>query len=149
MTIAEKIPTLQLSDRTAKREEWLSAVEALAAEVMEWSYSQGWDVFTRSREADRDFSTEEHGASIIEIDAHPQDARSGSDVKLVLEPIAYNPVTGTGRVDFYVWPALYRVRLLHKPDNGEWIIRTDSGLDWPLPWNKETFTQIVHGLLKA
>ncbi len=149
MTVAEKIPTLQASEKASGREEWLSAVEALMTQVTEWSCSQGWDVVVRDREADRDFSNEEQWASVIEIDAHPQDARSGSDVKLVLEPMTYNSLTGTGRVDFYVWPALYRVRLLHGPDDGEWIVRTDSGLDWPLPWNKETFTQIVDGLLRA
>ena len=149
MTVAEQIPTMQTPVTTNGREEWLHAVKALMSQVTEWSHSQGWDVFARGREANRDFSYEEQGVSIIEIDAHPQDARSGSDVKLILEPMTYNSVTGTGRVDFYVWPALYRVRLLHKSDNGEWIIRTDSGLDWPLPWNQETFTQIVHGLLRA
>lgn len=149
MTVAEKLSTRQTPENTAGREEWLDAVEVLAAEVTEWSHSQGWDILARSRKADRDFFDEEQGVSIIEIDTHPQDDRSGSDVKLVLEPMAYNSVSGIGRVDFYVWPALYRVRLLHSPDNSNWIIRTDSGLDWPLPWNQETFTQIVHGLLRA
>lgn len=149
MTVAEKIPPLPASEKASGREEWLSAVEALMTDVTAWSHSQGWDVLARGRKADRDFSDAEQGASIIEIDAHPQDARSGSDVKLVLEPITYNSATGIGRVDFYVWPALYRVRLLHQSGSNAWILRTDSGLDWPLPWNKDTFTQIAHGLLKA
>ncbi len=149
MTVAEKVLTTSPEKKNTGRDEWLYAAKALMTQVTEWSHSQGWDVLARAREADRDFSTEEQGASIIEIDAHPQDARSGSDVKLVLEPITYNSVTGIGRIDFYVWPALYRVRLLYRLSSNEWTIRTDSGLDWPLPWSKETFMQIVHGLLKA
>ena len=117
--------------------------------MIEWSQLEGWDVLERSRKADRDLSPEDHSYQVIEIDAHPQDTRSGHDVKLILEPMAYNSATGIGRVDFYVWPAMYRVRLICKPSLNDWTVKTDSGLDWPHPWNRETFAQIARGFLSA
>ena len=148
MTVAEKIRTVEPAARDAKREEWVHAFEALVAKVIEWTQLQGWDSLVRSRKADRDLS-EEHSFPVVEIDAHRQDARAGRDAKLILEPMAYNSLTGIGRADFYVWPAMYRVRLIHKPGQNDWTVKTDSGLNWPHPWNRETFAQIAQGLLDA
>lgn len=43
--------------------------------------------------------------------------------------------------------------LLHKPRDKdrplEWVVRTESGLDWPHPWGRETFLALAEGLLKA
>ena len=68
-------------------------------------------------------------------------------MKLILEPMTHNPATRIGRVDFYVWPAMYRVRLLRGAHDVEWRVKTDSGIYWPMPWNKETFEYIAAGLL--
>ena len=149
MTVAEKIPTLEPAEKEARREEWVDAVDRLIADVVEWSQLEGWEVLARSRKTDRDLASEEHSFPVIEIDAHPQDVRSGRDVKLILEPMTYNPATETGRIDFYVWPAMYRVRLIRKPGQNEWTVKTDSGLDWPHSWNRESFAQIARGLLSA
>ena len=147
MAAAEKILMLEPAANSAGRNRWVYAVEALVAEVSEWSESEDWDVLVRGRKSDRDLSYEEHSLPVIEIDAHPQDARSGRDVKLILEPMTYNPATKIGRVDFYVWPAMYRVRLLKGAHDVEWRVKTDSGIYWPMPWNKETFEYIAAGLL--
>lgn len=149
MTVVEKMPMLEPAEKDAGQGEWRHALEALIADVTEWSQREDWDVLIRNRKADRDLSFEEHSFPVVEIDAHPQDARSGRDVKLILEPMTYNSATETGRVDFYVWPAMYRVRLIHKPGQNKWIVKTDSGLNWPHPWNRKTFTQIAQGLLSA
>lgn len=73
--------------------------------------------------------------------------------RLVLEPIARGVLGAQGRVDLYAWPSLFRVMLLHKPRGKDkpmkWVVRTDSGLDWPQPWNRETFLTLAEGLLNA
>ena len=63
--------------------------------------------------------------------------------RLILEPIARGIVGAQGRVDLYAWPSLFKVLLLHKPRGKdrplEWVVRTESGLDWPQPWGVRHF----------
>jgi len=70
-----------------------------------------------------------------------------------LEPIARGTVGAQGRVDLYAWPSLFRVMLLHKPRGKdrplEWVVRTESGLDWPQAWSRETFLTLADGLLNV
>ena len=42
---------------------------------------------------------------------------------------------------------MFRVMLLRQSD--QWIIRTESGLDWPQAWSQETFLTLADGLLRA
>jgi hypothetical protein len=142
-----------------RREDWLQAVETLFADVevwaREWLTSRertpafDWDVLRREKELGEDFSRDKYLVPVLEITLRPHEVILVREEKLMLEPIGFNPSTGTGRVDFFTWPAMYRVRLLDRAGEGHWTIKTDSGLDWPLPWNKETFVQIAEGLLKA
>ena len=70
--------------------------------------------------------------------------------RLILEPIARGVLEAQGRVDLYAWPSLFRVMLLHKPlgkDRGlAWGMRTESGIDWPQPWGRETFFTLAKGM---
>lgn len=72
---------------------------------------------------------------------------SAGDDELRLEPIARGVLHADGRVDLYAWPSMFRVMLLRK--GGEWVIRTESGLDWPQAWGRETFLTLADGLLRA
>jgi len=145
MTVAEKIPI------AAERSVWLETIETLLREAETWASAQGWKLTRRTKEftdeALSDDVQQNYTVPILEIAVPSQVAPRGRDEKLVLEPVMFNPLTGVGRVDFYAWPAMYRVRMIRRSD--EWTIKTDSGIDWPLPWNEQTFVQIAQGLAKA
>lgn len=149
---------MSISD-TGGSQEWMPAVEALFSDVEHWAREwltvsgwtplHGWDVVRQEKEIMDDFSQAKHIVPTLHVNARPQEITSGREVQLILEPITFNPSTGMIRVDFYVWPAMYRVRLLHEAKYDNWIVKTDSGLNWPLPWNEATFRQIAEGLLDA
>ena len=83
---------------------------------------------------------------MLEISA-PINQQEGVPRKyLVLEPIAYDVAGAKGRVDFYALPGLNRVMLLRSPELG-WFVRTDSGINWPYPWNQKTFIGLADALL--
>ncbi|MGI4790852.1 MAG: hypothetical protein ACRYFS_18630 [Janthinobacterium lividum] len=157
MAVAEKKPSVKPIEKEAGYEEWLQAVNALIDDVEMWARewlistgwtpAYGWDVLKRNIEIADEFSTDLYPVEVLEINSRPDDIKLGRDTKLVLEPVFYKPVTGIGRVDFYVWPAMYRVRLLHKTGRDKWIVKTDSHVNWPLPWNQESFILIAEDLL--
>jgi len=130
---------LSQSDKTDLLADWLNAVNRLVSDISVWAQEDGWTV-----RADQIEITEEalgpYTAPMLEIDT--------PDGRLILEPIARIVFRGEGRVDFYAWPTLFRVMLLYKPTEKRWIVRTDSGINWPHPWNRETFVAIGKGLLK-
>ena len=69
--------------------------------------------------------------------------------QLVLEPLG---VTFGSRavVDFYVWPQLYRVRLLNELNNRDgWRVRTDSGIYLREDWSRENFLRLANDLMTA
>ena len=72
---------------------------------------------------------------------------TAGDDELRLEPIARGVLHADGRVDLYAWLSMFRVMLLRKSD--QWIIRTESGLDWPQACSQETFLMLADGLLRA
>lgn len=144
MTVAEKMPAV-----AAERSVWLETIEKLLSEVETWSSHHGWPTHRRSKEFSEGFTQSKYTTPVLEIVVpFPQPAR-GRDEKLILEPMTFTSSTGIGRVDFYAWPALYRLRMVRGNNDNEWIIKTDSGIDWPLPWNEQTFAQIAQGLAKA
>ncbi len=120
----------------------------LADEVQAWAgqeAARGWRVEREEKELAEEVVGGAYRVPVVTIIA-PQG-------RLVLEPIARGTVGAQGRVDLYAWPSLFRVMLLHKPRGKdkpiEWVVRTDSGLDWPQPWSRETFLALADGLLNA
>ena len=102
----------------------------LADDVQSWATQEaarGWRVETEERELAEEVVGGAYRVPVVTIHA-PQG-------RLIMEPIARGTVGAQGRVDLYAWPSLYRVMLLHKPHNHEyeWVVRTESGLDWPQP----------------
>jgi hypothetical protein len=143
--VNSEAPRKTVERRMARRRtEWVEAVTALADDVAKWASDHAarfnWSVECHDERLSEVFTGGEYTVPVVEM-------RVDVD-KLVLEPIARRTLGAEGRVDLYAWPRHYRVMLLHQKD-GSWIVRTDSGLDWPSPWNEATFVQLAEGLLKA
>ena len=153
MTVAEKIPILQLSENSTEREEWVQAISTLIAEVTEWSHSLGWRTAVHDTgiidESWPEQSQKEYIVPVLDIITEQNYSGLAREVKLVIEPVFFDPARSLGRVDFYVWPALYRVRLLHKTGSRKWVVKTDSNVNWPMPWNRDSFVLIAEGLMEV
>src|SRR5262249_38828253 len=145
------------------RNEWLRAVDELSQQARGWAEQQGWPVTQTESEVEED-ELGTYTAPVLEIDA--------PEGQLVLRPIARDGLRAAGRVDLTVWPSLYRVMLLRvrRPDPGErdeshtslrtpfdaleaeswdWVVRTESGIDWPHPWGQDTFVDLGKRLLRV
>jgi hypothetical protein len=121
------------------REEWLNAVDALRGQVREWAEQQGWKVEQSEREiTELDLGT--YRVPVLQIDT-PRG-------QVVLEPQGQDILGGGGRVDLYAWPTHYRVMLLRKSGQ-DWVVRTESGLNWPHPWGPSTFAELAEGMARA
>lgn len=131
------------------RDNWERNTALLADEVQAWTEQEalvrGWRVEREQKELAEEVVGGTYRVPVVTIHA-PQG-------RLILEPVARGVLGAQGRVDLYAWPSLFRVILLHKPvgkDRGlVWVVRTESGLDWPQPWGRETFLTLAEGLLNA
>lgn len=126
------------------RQAWVRDMNELADVTQAWSERQGWNVSRSETEIAEEVVGGAYQAPVLTID--------GPEGRLILKPVARGGLGADGRVDLYAWPSHYRVMLLHtthRRDAPSWIIRTESGLDWPQPWGEETFAAIARGLMKA
>lgn len=137
------------ADLAQTRQDWEQQTARLADDVEAWAAQEAatrnWRVEREQKELSEEVVGGAYRVPVVTVHA-PQG-------KLVLEPIARGTVGSQGRVDLSAWPSLFRVMLLHKPRGQdkptEWVVRTDSGLDWPQPWGRETFLTLAEGLLNA
>jgi hypothetical protein len=132
-------PKLKPAEAEQIRNAWLDLVHALARQVRQWAEKQGWTVTQTEREIVED-EIGTYTVPVLEIDT-PRG-------QVVLEPIGQDVWGAKGRVDLYAWPSHYRVMLL-RTNAPDWVIRTESGLNWPQPWQQETFVTLAEGLLGA
>jgi len=130
---------LPTAERDAELRKWLDAVERLVSDVEEWSRAEGWDV-EREEDERQERSLGRYAVPVLRIRTPSGDG--------FLKPIGHDVGGARGRVDLSAWPTLYRVMLL-LTDRGGWRVRTDSGIDWPEPWGRETFLHLVDGLSRA
>ena len=139
----------EIATVAAERSAWLQTIETLFEEVEAWASAQGWPTHRRSKDFLDEFSEDKYRVPVLEI--NPPSRRSEQPYAdfLVLEPMMFNPRTGIQRIDFYIWPTMYRVRLIQGVDQDNWIIKTESSINWPLPWNEAAFVQIAEGFLGA
>ena len=139
------------------REEWVRDVTDLMGTVSVWARewlrsrgwtpAQGWGVReTYERRVTR-VPEDVRALPVLEINAPPDRQADVPEERLVLEPIAFLVAGAKERVDFYAYPGLPRVMLLRQP--GGWVVRTDSGINWPHPWNQTTFVELAEALLDA
>jgi len=120
------------------RDEWVQAVEALAAEVELWARRRGWESV---REV-QDF----HEGRLGPYQAPVLSVRT-PHTKLVLEPVGRFAAGCEGRVDLYEWPSFNR--LLLKRKDGAWRLHTDAGIPWPSPWSEAAFEELARLLGEA
>lgn len=139
------MPITKLSPQEAQREiaEWTKSVEDLFHQVQQWVAEERPEWQLKFSTADvTEESLGRYAIQVMEIDA-----RSG---RLILEPVGLDVFGARGRVDFYAWPSLYRVMLLRSSTSSkEWVIRTESGINWPNPWGKDSFLAIAEQFLSA
>lgn len=125
------------------RAQWVAEVAALVQAVTAWATeaaaAHGWSLEPGTLDLSEEVVGGAYTVPSLVIHAGEND--------LHLEPIARGVLGAEGRVDLYAWPSLFRVMLLRK--NGGWVVRTESGLDWPQPWGRDTFVALAEGLLKA
>ena len=124
----------------AQNDGWIKDVNDLADDVQAWAGEQGWSVVRGDTQL-----SEAVAGGAYQVPRLTVDAPEG---RLLLEPVARGVVGAAGRVDLYAWPSHYRVMLLRQAGGG-WVVRTESGLDWPQPWGRETFLTVARGLLNA
>lgn len=144
--ILELDPVLQSASQArlaVLRDQWVEQVTELVEEAGKWAMdaqeTRGWKIEHQEYELE-----EEAVGGLYTV---PGLRVSAAEDELRLEPIARGVLHAEGRVDMYAWPSLFRVMLLRK--NGKWIARTESGLDWPQEWSRETFLILADGLLRA
>jgi hypothetical protein len=128
-----------LHDDATTRAEWLHTIEQILGEIEHWAHDAGWLV-SRSRRTIQEDSIGTYDAPILQVKTPPGN--------LIVEPIAYSIFSGVkGRIDLYAWPSMHRVRLVKVDD--QWRVRTDSGINWPKPWGRETFLELANELTAA
>ena len=136
--------TIMMPERiidTVIRDQWLEALKLLVDKVSAWaSQEKGWRVNPVDTQSVSEEGLGTYSVPVLTI--HTPEGR------LVLEPIARNS-PGSGIVELYAWPSLYRVRLLQDQPGGEWEAHIDGWYVVPQQWNKESFVQIAHSLLGA
>lgn len=112
--------------------EWIEDVNALIGQISKWGSQENWIVSqgmkTISEEALGDYQLPELHLRL-------------PGGHLVVEPIAKTVMGADGRIDIYAFPALNRMFLILKRD--QWRLKTDSGVNWPKPWNKKTFLELA------
>jgi hypothetical protein len=126
------------ADRRARElAEWTGDVEELARQVRTWCDERGWAVSASEKQIEESaYGT--YGVPELMI-------RSPSGM-VYLEPVARDVAGARGRVDLLAWPSLTRMMLVRKANR--WVLQTDSGVDWPEQWGRQTFEKIV-GLINA
>ncbi len=139
------MPITKLNPTEAQKAiaEWQSAVSAVLQQVREWIAEDRpkWQIETSSADVTEE-SSGRYTIPVLEISAP-----SG---RLILEPVGLDVFGAHGRIDFYAWPSLYRVMLLRRSAlSKDWVIRTESGINWPNPWSKDSFLAIAEQFLSA
>ena len=145
MTVAEK--TIQTTEESSSVR-WLHAVDVVLGEVTKWSYEQGWRTVTRGKQAVEE-SSQEYTMPVLDIITDKNYMGLCREVKLVLEPIFFDPEREIGRLDFYVWPAYYTATLIYKSSSDNWAVAPDRQFSWPSSWSRESFVSITDVLLKT
>ena len=138
------MPITKLGPLEAQKaiQEWTAAVNALLQQVQRWIEEDrpDWEIDFSSADV-TEASSGSYTIPVLEI--------SNPAGRLILEPVGRDVFGAKGRIDFYAWPSLYRVMLLRSFADEEWVIRTESGIDWPQPWGKHSFLTVAEQLLSA
>ena len=130
----------EVRDVEQERRTWVQTVNRLLDQITEWTAANNWTVERKPRDI-----TEEILGAYSVSDAIIRTP----DGQLMLEVKARGVPEAAGRVELSAWPTLYRVMLLHRADDPDWIIYTDSGISLRQPWIQETFLTLCQDLMAA
>lgn len=123
-----------------EREAWVQATNRLLDEITQWAAVKNWSVRREAR-----VITEEALGTYTVSDAVIETPEG----QLMLQVKARGVPQAAGRVELFAWPTLYRVLLLHRANQPDWTIYTDSGISLRQPWTQETFLNLAEDLLAA
>jgi hypothetical protein len=118
-------------------ESWLSLVNDLTREVESWAAARHWAVH-RDQKTIRESRLGEYIVPVLSVMAPAG--------RVQVDPVARYVAGGDGRIDLLAWPSLTRMLLIRS--GGRWVLKTDSGVEWPEGWNQQTFARLVE-LLNA
>jgi hypothetical protein len=136
-----------LKDHETNTAMFTDAVEALYKDVTTWSLAKGWSLSGDSKVIKPYW---DKTGLLVELYAYhaPFLNITTPEGEIKFKPVGYNIAGAKGRVDMYSYPNSYEVILLLQTE-GNWIVRTRSGIDWPHAWNKDTFVELAIALLKT
>jgi hypothetical protein len=131
--------TLRL-DPAVELKRWVQDLKDFCRDVERWSSACGWKVAWK----ELDLQEESLGSYTVPL-LIIQTAHGA----VFVEPVGHTVMGATGRIDLYAYPSLFRVMLLRSASNGQWRIRTDSGIFLRQPWNEDAFRTLVEDLTGA
>lgn len=123
---------------SAAARKWLAAVDKLMSDVERWAKEKDWLTARLEAKTLTETGLGTYCVSDLRV-------RTNSGV-LDVEVLARNIVGAEGRVDLVAFPTMDRFILVHR--GGRWVVRTDSGFDWPKQWGKRTFVELAQQLTK-
>lgn len=132
---------MEQSEVAQVRDEWTRSIRGLERDLADWARAEGWQVRTSERIVNEE-SIGAYAAPDLVIE-------TPAGERLVVEVKGRGPAGASGRVQLSAWPTLFRVLLLHKAGQQDWVIRTDSGIPIRQPWNRDTFVSVAKDLLSA
>jgi hypothetical protein len=138
-----KTATIDEVEAMAIIAEWQSALSALESDITTWAEERGWKVSCEEIAIDEEAFPFSYKVTALTIET--------DQGRIVIEPIARWVYGVKGRVDLYAYPSFHRVKMLYSAyteSEGQWTVRTDSGIDWPEPWGKTAFYNLAQGLLR-
>lgn len=126
------------TDWDQERIEWVEALRVLCDEIKGWAEARHWFV----HEDEKLLSEERLGRY-----AAPTLFIQSPQGRIQVDPIGRDILGADGRVDILSFPSLNCMLLLRV--GGLWLLKTESGIDWPEPWNADTFFKLANALACA
>jgi hypothetical protein len=120
------------------RQTWLQLLEQLEHQVEGWAKDRRWSIH-RDQKQLHESQLGTYMVPVLTIRAP-----SG---QVHLDPIARYVQGGEGRVDLLAWPSLTRMLLIRIGE--EWVVKTDSGVEWPERWSESCFEHLVKSINAA
>jgi hypothetical protein len=119
-------------------EEWRSLVNDVLRDVEAWASDRHWAVHREDKTV-RESRLGEYTVPVLSVLAPAG--------RVQVDPVARYVAGGEGRIDLLAWPSLTRMLLIRT--GGKWVLKTESGVEWPEGWNQQTFGRLVEVLNAA
>lgn len=119
-----------------KKTEWQKSIKDLVGDIRLWAENNKWIVVQHDKSI-----TEDHLGTyqVPELNIKIPGGH------LIVEPIGRNIIGAEGRVDIYAFPSLQRMLLVR--EHNHWSVKTSDFINWPLSWDKNTFTDLAKNLI--